>query len=402
MHRRSRIACGAAALLACTPAFAQYSDDAIRVGLMTDLSGVYKDIAGQGAVIAAEMAINDRGGEIDGVPIELIVVDHESDGEVARREARRLIDEEGVDVFAELVSSSVALPVQEIAREEEVVTLISGAASSSLTGEECSPTGFHWAYDTYSLAAGTARAVVEEGGDTWYFLTADYSFGHALEADTSEFVREAGGEVLGAVRHEFKGSDFTSELLEASASGAKVIGLANAGGDTITAVRQAYELGLTSEGHQLAGLLLFLSEIRTLGLYVANGLQLTTGFYWDLDDRTREWSERFRRRNGLPPTMVQAGVYSSLTHYFDAVADAGTDDGPAVADQLHGREIDDFFARNGFIREDGRLVHDMALMEVKAASESTGTGDYLEHVRTIPGDEAYRPLEEGICPHVTE
>lgn len=394
-----RLLCGAIAAAAGAPALADYSDGAVRIGLMTDLSAIYSDIAGQGAVIAAEMAVNDYGGEINGVPLELIVADHQSDGDMAEQKAERMIDE-GVDVFAELVSSSTALPVQARAAEEEIVVLVSGAASSSLTGELCSPTGFHWAYDTYALAAGTARAIVQEGGDEWYFVTADYSFGHALESDTSAFVTDAGGTVLGAARHEFQGSDFTDELLEAEASGAEVIGLANAGGDTINAVRQAYELGMVAGDRRLAGLLLFMSEIRDIGLYVASGLQLTTGFYWDMDDETREWSERFRARHGHPPTMVQASVYSSLMHYFEAVEAAGTDHGPTVAGELRGREVNDFFARNGVVREDGRLVHDMYLMEVKAASESSGTWDYLDLVTIIPGDEAYRPLEEGGCPHV--
>ncbi len=399
MRKPLPTACGAMALIAAAPLVADYSDDAVRIGLMTDLSAIYSDVAGQGALIAAEMAVDDWGGEIDGVPLEIIAVDHQSDGDVAEREARRLIDEEGVDVFAELVSSSTALPVQAMARDEGVVVLTSGAASSALTGEECSPTGFHWAYDTYALAAGTAQAVVEEGGVSWFFMTADYSFGHALEQDSADFVKAAGGEVLGAARHEFQGSDFTSELLEAEVSGADVIGLANAGGDTINAVRQAYELGLTAD-QQLVGLLLFLTEVRDLGLYVANGLQLTTGFYWDLDDETREWSERFRDRHGFAPTMVQASVYSSLMHYFQAVKAAGTDDGPAVAEELRGTEVNDFFARNGYVREDGRLVHDMYLMEVKAATDSRGSWDYLELVRVIPGEEAYRPLADGGCPYV--
>ena len=390
---------GLAALMVATPVTADYSDNAVRIGLMTDMSAIYSDVTGQGAAIAAEMAVDDWGGEIDGVPIEIILVDHESDGEIAEEEARRLIDEESVDAFAELVTTSAALPVQNLARDAGIVTLISGAASSALTGEACSPTGFHWAYDTHALAAGTAQAVVEEGGESWFFITADYEFGHTLESDAHEFVEAAGGQVLGSALHEFPATDMTSEMLEAEASGAQVLGLANAGGDTITAVRQAYELGLTAD-QQLAGLLLFLTEVRDLGLYVASGLQLTTGFYWDMDDESREWSERFRERHGVPPTMVHASVYSSLTHYFEAVEAAGTDDGQAVADQLHGTEVDDFFARNGYIREDGRLVHDMYLMEVKAASDSAGSWDYLDLVRVIPGEDAYRPLEEGGCPHV--
>lgn len=387
-------------LVAASTAQAGFSDDEIRIGLITDLRGMYSDIAGQGAVIAAEMAIEDYGGRIDGRPIRLLVADHQNDAEVALREAERLHREHGVDVFAEMVSSNTAIAIQRYAREHGLVTLHSGAASSVLTGAECSPTGVHWAYDTVALARGTVSAMLAEGARNWFFLTSDYPFGHTLEADAREVLHGYGISPAGNALHRFRGTDFSSELLSAQRSGADVIALANAGGDTRTAVRQAYELGVIQDGQELVGLLLFITDIRSLGLYVAGGLKMTTGFYWDYDEQTRAWSERFQRRAGSMPTMVQASVYSSLQHYFKAADAAGTDAGPAVVAKMRELPVEDFFARNGRLREDGRLVHDMYLVEVKRAVESRRAWDYLRVIRSIPGDEAFRALADSDCPYL--
>jgi branched-chain amino acid transport system substrate-binding protein len=306
----------------------------------------------------------------------------------------------GVDVIVDVPTSSVALAVQEITRETNRVFLISGAATTDLTGPACSPTSVHWTYDTYALAVGTGQAVVEEGGDTWFFLTADYAFGHSLEENTARVVEENGGTVLGTIRHPLATADFSSYLLQAQASGAKVIGLANAGTDTTNAIQQANEFGIVQAGQQLAGLLLFISDIDALGLEVAQGLVLTTGFYWDMDEQTREWSGRFFERHGAMPTMVHAGVYSSVMHYLRAIEAAGTDEAQAVVAQMKETPVEDFFARNGTIRPDGRMVHDMYLVEVKRPDESEGRWDYYTILRTIPGDQAYRPMAEGGCPLV--
>ena len=379
---------------------AAISDGEVRVGLLTDMRGVYKDVAGQGAVIAAEMAIEDFGGKAGGKPIKLIIGDHESNGEVAMRLAEKFYQEQKVDVFAEMVSSGTALPIQRFARDNGIVTLHSGAAAASLTSEDCSPTGVHWAYDTISLARGTAQAMMDQGGDSWFFLTADYAFGHQLEGDTRAVVEARQGKVFGSAKHPFKGTDFTPYLLEAQASNAKVVALANAGGDTLTAIRQAYEFGLMQGGQSLAGLLIFITDIRHLGLYVAGGLKLTTGFYWDFDEQTRAWSDRFYQRAGTRPTMVQASVYSSLMHYFKAIDETGTDQGKAVVDKMKEMPVNDFFARNGKIRRDGRMVHDMYLVEVKRPSESKGAWDYLKVLKIIPGEQAFRPMAEGKCAFV--
>lgn len=396
---RVAVCCAALMFAACSSA-AGFSDDEVRIGLLTDLSNIYSDIAGQGAVIAAEMAVEDFGGEVNGHKIVLIPKDHESNGDIATRQAHALIKDRDVDAFAELVSSSTAIPVQAIARKHKLITLISGAGSSSLTGKNCSPTGMHWAYDTYALAAGTAKAVVQQGGKTWFFLTADYSFGHSLQDDTARIVKQAGGKVVGSALHPFKGTDFSTFLLEAQSSGAEVVALADAGGDTKHMIRQAYEFGVMEGGQQLAALLMFITDIRSLGLYVSSGLKLTTGFYWDTNKETRAWSRRFAKREGAMPTMVQASVYSSLTHYFKAMEAADTDDGPAVAKKMKEMPVHDFFAKNGKVRADGRMVHDMYLVEVKKPSQSKEAWDYFHVLQTIPGNQAFRPMSEGHCPYV--
>jgi branched-chain amino acid transport system substrate-binding protein len=396
---------GAAALsmaFAATPAAAQASGDVVKIGVLTDMTSLYADINGMGAVEAAKMAIEDFGGTVLGKKIEIVFADHQNKPDIASNIVNQWIDTENVDVVADVPTSSVALAVQEITKNKNRIFLISGAASSDLTGKACSPTGIHYTYDTYSLAKGTGGALVQDGGDSWFFITADYAFGHALERDTGDAVKGAGGKVLGAVRHPFPANDFSSFLLQAQASGAKVVGLANAGADTTNAIKQAQEFGLVAGGQRLAGLLVFLTDVHSLGLKTAQGLVITTAFYWDKDDETRAWSKKFaEKHNGSMPTMVQAGVYSSVLHYLKAVDAAKTDEAKAVAAKMKEMPINDFFAKNGKIREDGRMVHDMMLVQVKTPEESKGPYDYYKILRTIPGDEAFRPMTaDAGCPLV--
>lgn len=394
---------GAAALaLSAGAAQAQYSDGKVKIGVLTDLSGTYSDLAGKGTIVAAQMAIDDFGGKLNGMPIELISADHQNKADIASGIARKWYDTEQVDVIAELVTTAAAIAVREVSKEKGKVDLISGAASTPLTNDKCSATGFHWTYDTYAMAVGTGDAVVKNGGKTWFFLTADYAFGHNLQAQTEKVVKANGGEVKGAVKHPFPNADFSSFLLQAQASGAQIIGLANAGADTINAIKQAKEFGVTQAGQQLAGLLVFITDVHSLGLETAQGMMLTTGFYWDMDEGTRAWSKRWSEKmgGGKMPSMVHAGTYSQVLHYLKAAAAAKTDEGIKVADKMREIPIQDFFAKNGKIRADGRMVHDMYLAQVKKPSESKGPWDYYKIVRTIPGDQAYQPLSDSTCPLV--
>ncbi|HYD68866.1 ABC transporter substrate-binding protein [Azospirillum sp.] len=395
------LACGAAAcaMMAGT-ANAEISDNAVKIGLLTDMTGTYSDIAGPGAIAAAQMAIDDVGGKVAGKPVVLLTADHQNKPDIASNKAREWIDVEKVDVFAELVTTSVALAVNAIAKQANKISLVSGTASSRITNQDCFPGGVHWTYDTYAMANGTGKAVVQEGGKSWFFLTADYAFGQNLQDDVAKVVKASGGEVKGAVKHPFPAQDFSSFLLQAQGSGAQIIGLANAGADTTNAIKAASEFGITQSGQKLAGLLVFLTDIHSLGLQTAQGLMLTTGFYWDMDDKTREWSKRFHAKTGKMPTMVQAGVYSSLMHYFKAVEAKGSDDTATVIKAMKETKVEDFFARNGRIREDGRMVHDMYLAQVKKPADSKGPWDYYKIVRTIPAEEAFMPLSESQCPMV--
>jgi branched-chain amino acid transport system substrate-binding protein len=388
--------------LLSSAALAQISGDAVKIGVMNDQSGLYADLAGQGSVEAARMAVEDFGGSVNGAPIEVLSADHQNKPDVGSNIVREWIDVQDVDVVVDVPTSSVALAVTEIVKEKDRVFLVSGAATTELTGAACSPNTIHWTYDTYALAVGTGRAMVQEGGDSWFFITADYAFGHQLEADTAAIVEKEGGQVLGSVRHPLSSSDFSSYLLQAQGSGAKVIGLANAGTDTTNAIKQANEFGITQAGQQLASLLMFLTDIDALGLDVAQGLVMTTGFYWDMNEETRAWSERFNERAGQMPTMVQAGVYSAVTHYLNAVKEVGSDQAKAVVDQMRATPVNDFFAKDGRVREDGRMVHDMYLAQVKTPEESKGRWDYLKILRTIPADQAFLPIEESTCPLVTQ
>lgn len=391
-----------ALLLASAPAAAEISGGVVKIGVLTDMSSLYADINGPGAVIAAEMAIEDYGGTVAGMPIELVSADTQNKPDIGLSVAGKWVDVEGVDAITGASSSAVTLAVQNLAAEKNFAYLVSDAASSDITGKACNANTVHWVYDTAALANGTGSAVVKAGGDSWFFLTADYAFGYALERDVTEVVKENGGEVLGSVRHPLNTPDFSSFVLQAQASGAKIVGLANAGGDTVNSIKSASEFGLVQAGQKMAGLLVFISDVHSMGLDVAQGLQLTEAFYWDNNDETREWSKRFAERHGgKMPTSVQAGHYASIIHYLKAVEALGSDTpGDAVVAKMKELETEDPLFGKGHIRPDGRKMHNMYLFEVKAPSESEAPWDYYKLVRTIPGDEAFRPMEEGDCPLV--
>jgi branched-chain amino acid transport system substrate-binding protein len=400
MKVRHLLLAAVAALVAGT-ASAQGID--VKIGVLNDRSGTYADLSGEGSVVAARMAVEDFGAAEKGINVEIVSADHQNKPDIASNIARQWFDEEAVDVIADVPTSSAALAIHEIAREKDKIFLVSGAAASDLTGEKCSPNTVHWTYDTWALAHGTGKAMVEEGGDTWFFLTADYAFGHAPERDTAAVVEASGGKVLGTVRHPFPGQDFSSFLLQAQGSGAKVIGLANAGADTTNAIKQAHEFGITQGGQNLAGLLIFITDVHALGLETAQGLVLTEAFYWDLNEQTREWSKRFaEQHNGAMPTMVHAGVYGSVLHYLKAVEAAGSKESQAVLAKMKEMPTDDPLFGKGEVRQDGRHVHPMYLFQVKAPGESQGEWDYYNLLATIPTEEAFRPLEEGKCPLVTQ
>ncbi|MGJ4907456.1 ABC transporter substrate-binding protein [Bradyrhizobium sp. HKCCYLS2033] len=380
------------ALLAAAPASAQ-----VKIGILNDQSGVYADYGGKYSVEAAKMAIEDFGGEVLGQKVELVTADHQNKPDLASTIARRWYDTEGVDMITELTTSSVALAIQELSKEKKKIDIVVGAATSRITGDACTPYGFHWAYDTRALAVGTGGALVESGGDTWFFMTADYAFGYALEKDTSDIVTSKGGKVLGSVRIPLNSSDFSSFLLQAQSSKAKIIGLANAGLDTTNSIKQAAEFGIVKGGQKLAGLLMTLSEVHGLGLEAAQGLILTEGFYWDRDDKSRAFSERFMKRTGRMPSMIHAGTYSATLSYLKAVKAAGTKDSDAVAAKLKELPVDDAFAQ-GKVLANGRMVHDMYLFEVKKPSESKKPWDYYKQLATVPGDKAFFTAKESGCP----
>ena len=392
-----------AAAFAFAPVPAAAQSGPVKIGVINDQSSIYADLSGLGGVEAARMAIEDFGGSVLGMKIELLSADHQNKPDVASSIVNKWLDVDNVDLVSDLPNSSAMLAVQEILRQKKkALVIVSTGATSDFTGSKCSPYGLHWTYDTYALASTTGRALVAEGGDSWFFLTADYAFGHALERDVSTFVKAAGGRVVGAVRHPFPNQDFSSFLLQAQASKAKIIGMANAGGDTINTIKQAAEFGIGKGGQKLAGLLIFLSDVHSLGLKASQGIVLTTGFYWDRDEETRKWSRRFFERRKAMPTMTHAGVYSSVSHYLKAVKAANTKDPLKVAAKMREMPVNDFFARNGKLREDGRMVHDMFLVQIKAPEESKYAWDYYKILRTVPGDQAFRPMAEGGCPLVAD
>ncbi len=403
------------AFLAMTAAYAQQaqpakagsipagavSGDVVKVGVLTDMSGLYSDLGGQGSVEAAKMAVADFGGKVLGKNIEVIGADHQNKADVGAQKAREWFDQQGVDMITDALNSAVGIAVTKVAGEKKRILMDVGAASTRLTNEDCNPYTVHYAYDTYALANGTGNAIVKQGGKSWFFLTADYAFGHSLESDTANVVKAGGGTVAGAVRHPLNAADFSSFLLQAQASKAQIVGLANAGGDTINAIKAANEFGIT-KNQKLAGLLVFITDIHSLGLPTTQGMFLTDGWYWDLNDETRKFGRRYFDKMKKMPTMVQAGVYSSTLTYLKAVAAAGTDNADAVMAQLKKAKINDMFAKNGYVRADGRMIHDMYLMEVKKPAESKYPWDYY-HVRaTIPGEQAYQPLSLSRCPMITK
>ncbi|MDI4655738.1 ABC transporter substrate-binding protein [Xanthobacter autotrophicus] len=370
----------------------------LRIGVLNDQAGIYADMAGPGSVIAAQMAVEDFGGSVLGRPVEIIAGDHQNKPDVGAALVNRWIDEDNVEVIADIPTSSVLLAVQEIGRRKNKLVLASTGGSSDFTGKACASTGIHWTYDTYALAAGTGASLAKEG--PWFFITADYAFGAALERDTAAAVTKGGGKVAGAVKHPQGTTDFSSYLLQAQGTGVRLIAFANSGADQVNAIKQANEFGIPQSGVKLAGLYLHITDIHAIGLKTAQGLILTQGFYWDLNDETRAWSKRFYERHKAMPTMGQAGTYSAILHYLKAVKAAGTTDTATVAAQMKAAPVDDFFSHGGRIREDGRMVHDLYLLQVKAPSEQQYPWDYLKLIRVIPGDEAFRPLNEGGCPLV--
>ena len=384
-------ACG---LMLAAPASAQ----GVKIGILNDQSGVYADYGGKYSFEAAKMAIEEFGGEVLGQKIEIISGDHQNKPDLATSIARRWYEVENVDMITELTTSSVALAVQDLSKDKKKIDIVVGAATSRITGDACTPYGFHWAFDTHALAVGTGGALVKAGGDTWFFMTADYAFGYSLEKDTGDIVQENGGKVLGAVRIPLNSSDFSSFLLQAQSSKAKIIGLANAGLDTTNSIKQAAEFGIVKSGQKLAALLMTLAEVHGLGLEAAQGLVLTEGFYWDQNDKTREFSERFFKRTGRMPSMIHAGTYSATLQYLKAVKAAGTKDSDAVAKTLKSLPVDDVFAQGGKVLENGRMVHDLYLFEVKKPSESKKPWDYYKQLAVVPGDKAFPAAKDSGCP----
>jgi branched-chain amino acid transport system substrate-binding protein len=380
-------------LVLAAPASAQ----GVKIGILNDQSGVYADYGGKYSLEAAHMAVEDFGGEVLGKKVEIVTADHQNKPDLATAIARRWYDTEGVDMITELTTSSVALAVQELSKEKKKIDIVVGAASSRITGDACTPYSFHWAYDTRALAVGTGGALTRAGGDTWFFLTADYAFGYALEKDTTDIVNSNGGKVVGSVRVPLNSSDFSSFLLQAQSSKAKIVGLANAGLDTTNSIKQAAEFGIVKGGQKLAGLLMTLAEVHGLGLEAAQGLVLTEGFYWDRDDTTRAFGERFMKRTGRMPSMIHAGTYSSVISYLKAVKAAGSKDTEAVVAKLKSLPVDDAFAK-GKVLANGRMVHDMYLFEVKKPSESKKPFDYYKQLAVVPGDQAFFTAKDSGCP----
>jgi branched-chain amino acid transport system substrate-binding protein len=394
MIQLASAAIAACAMLVGAPASAQ----GVKIGILNDQSGVYADYGGKGSIEAAKMAIEDFGGAVSGQKIELTAADHQNKPDLAASIARRWFDAEGVDMITDLTTSSVALAVQGIAAEKKRIDIVVGAATSAISGSACTPYGFHWAFDTHALAVSTGGALVKTGGDTWFFVTVDYAFGHALEKDTSGIIKASGGQVIGSVLYPLNTPDFSSFLLQAQSSKAKIVGLANAGADTVNSIKQAAEFGIVAGGQRLAALLMTAAEVHGLGLEAAQGLVLTESYYWDLNDRTREFGERYDKRTGRMPNMIQAGVYSATQQYLKAVKAAGTKDADAVAKKLKELPVDDAFTSHGRVQANGRMVSDLYLFQVKKPSESKHDWDYYNLLATVSGDAAYPTAAESGCP----
>lgn len=377
---------------------AQISGGVVKLGVLTDETGVLSAPSGEGSIEATRMAVEDFGGRAAGKPIEIIHADHQNKTDIGAAIARRWIDVDGVDAIVDVPNSAIVLAVQEIAKEKNRVLLASTAATADLTGKACSPVGVHWTWDTYAVAASAAKAIVLQGGDSWFFLTADYAFGHAMQRDATRFIEASGGKVIGSVRHPLGTADFASFLLQAQSSHAKIVGFANGGSDMTNSIKQAAEFGLARGGQRLAAIAAVITDVHAVGLADAQGLLLATSFYWDRTEESRQWSKRFFARRGVMPTQMQAGVYSAVTHYLKAVGALGSDEAKAVVAKMRDMPIHDFFADRGLLRADGRMVHDMYLVEVKKPEESHYPWDYYKILKIIPGEEAFRPLSEGGCP----
>jgi branched-chain amino acid transport system substrate-binding protein len=392
----------ATAFIGVGAAVAQISDDIVRIGVLNDQSNVYADLGGPGSVIAARMAVEDVGGKVLGKPVDILVADHQSKADIGASIARQWFDADKVDMVIGFDNSSVALAVEQVAFQANRIAIAGAIGTTAFTGKACTPNEAAWVYDAYALTNTLARSVVQRGQDTWFFITVDYSLGHSLEADATSAVVASGGKVLGSVRHPLNTADFSAYLLQAQASGAKVVALANAGGDMTNATKQANEFGLTHSGQTVVSLLTFITDVNSVGLKAAQGLTFVTAFYWDRDDESRAWSKRFFERHRRMPTMAQAAVYSAIRHYLRAIDAAGTDEAKAVMTKMRELPVNDFYAKNGRVREDGRMVHDMYFVQVKTPEESTGPWDYYKILSTIPSDQAFRPLNEGGCPLVKQ
>jgi branched-chain amino acid transport system substrate-binding protein len=407
MRKSAAVATGGALLLAC--AFAapaqennkdKISDGVVKIGLIEDMSSIYADITGIGAVTAAKMAVEDFGGKVLSMPIEVVSADHQNKADISSATAREWFDNQHVDALMDVAASATALAAVDVAKTKNKIVILNGPGAARITNEACTPISIHYTYDNYALAHGTGGAMVKAGYDTWFFIAADYAFGHDLEAVTTNVIKANGGQVLGEVRVPINTADFSSALLQAQSSKAKVVGLANAGADTQNSIKQAAEFGIVRGGQKMAGLLVFINDINSLGLEVAQGMLLTTAFYWDRNDESRAWAQRYFQRMNRMPNMAQAGIYSATTHYLKAVAAAGTDATQPVMEKMRATPVNDFFVKNGTIREDGRMVHDMYLYEVKKPAESKGAWDYYKPVAEIPADQAFLPLAESKCPLV--
>jgi branched-chain amino acid transport system substrate-binding protein len=391
-----------AALTGLSGAGAEISDDMVKLGVLTDETGVFSSLSGEGSVEATRMAAEDFGGKAAGKPIVIIHADHQNKTDVGAAIARRWIENEKVDAIVDVPNSAIVLAVQELAKEKNRVLLVSTAGTADLTGKACSPVGVHWTWDTYAFASSSAKSIVQQGGNSWFFLTADFAFGHAMQRDATRFIEAAGAKVVGGVRHPLNTADFSSFLLQAQSSRAKIVALANGGSDLTNSIKQAEEFGIAKGGQRLAALAAFITEVHSVGLASAQGLLLTTSFYWDRTEESRQWSKRFFERRGAMPTQAQAGVYSAVTHYLKAVDALGSDEAKAVVAKMRDTPVHDFFADHGVIRADGRMVHDMYLVEVKKSGESRYPWDYYKILQIIAGDEAFRPINEGDCPLVAK
>jgi branched-chain amino acid transport system substrate-binding protein len=393
-----------AALAVCAAfsqsAIAQQNELPLKIGVLSDFSSVYSDIGGIGNVEASKMAIDEFGGQMFGKPIELVTADVQNKADIAAALARKWYGNDNVDMIIDMPTSATALAGMEVSKQFEKIMIVTDAASSDITGKSCSPYTAHWTYDTYGNAQTVGKAIVKNGGDTWFFITADYLFGHSIERDVGDVVNKAGGKVLGSARHPLNSADFSSYLLQAQASKAKVIGMANGGGDTINTIKQAAEFGVVAGGQKLAGIVMFISDIHSLGLKLAQGLVITEAYYWDKDDRSRAFGKKFFERMKRMPTMNQASTYSATLHYLKAVKAAGTRETKAVLAKMRAMKVDDAFTSNGTLREDGRMVHSMLLLEVKKPDESKYPWDYYKVLAEVPGDQVFRPMKDGGCPYV--